>query len=886
MSFARTKIQQPRPRSGLLLARPALEQALADALQHHRVVLVCAAAGYGKSALLGQALERLPAGAARAWISLDEGDDLHRLLDCLIAALEPYDPPWRTAPEGLIAAATRPGGQSLNDVADEIVNTLDACEVPHGVIVIDDLQHISDPACLGFLDRWLQRMSPRWSVALAARHEPALRLGRLRAAGELADFGEAQLKFGRDEVRQLLAGTLDEAAADALHARTAGWAAGLRLALNGARGGAPGSAIDRQAFDFLASEVLGRIEPGLRQFLLQTSVLHDLDAPRAQAVSGDAQAARWLEEIERLGLFATVVDDAQSTLRLHDLFREALQHRLKLEQPQAWPQLLTRAATVETDPVRRQSLLLAAGQYEAAARALLEAGTGLITQGGVKTVLNLCEQFPPAFAEQSPELHRVAGMANWTVWDAHAAERHLAAADRLFAARGDLGAALLARGHRIITLIGLGRLHDAGEVLASLADQPLAGEARIVYRLARTWHAMESGALHQVAPLFESLVQALEDRPALQVWFFTVPPPRQTACRGVGPSLARWATGALAVGGDRPWALRALALLTQGWHALWQGRLDEAAALLQRAEADAQWTGHQVVARSHSLALRAMLAALRGEREAALAAMRTRLAEHPAGYGDWGLWHLLFFAGRVAAACGDAPALRDWSQRALALQPGLRDADAPRLRPWDAALGTLAWLEGRADDAIAQWRAALQHEEHIDLLGQAPDVRVRLAAALVQRRAVAEAAALLKPLLGAPESAPGGALLAAEALQQLATAAWGPALAPHHVATLGRWSAMVNADSAPVARPATAAAVIGAAESADEFLSPRETEVLAQIAEGASNKVIARALDLSPHTVKRHVANILDKLALASRGQAAAWYRAQAGQGGIPGAGR
>ena len=43
---------------------------------------------------------------------------------------------------------------------------------------------------------------------------------------------------------------------------------------------------------------------------------------------------------------------------------------------------------------------------------------------------------------------------------------------------------------------------------------------------------------------------------------------------------------------------------------------------------------------------------------------------------------------------------------------------------------------------------------------------------------------------------------------------------------------------------------------------------------GDSNKVIARAFDLSPHTVKRHVANILDKLALQSRGQAAAWLRA------------
>jgi DNA-binding NarL/FixJ family response regulator len=54
-------------------------------------------------------------------------------------------------------------------------------------------------------------------------------------------------------------------------------------------------------------------------------------------------------------------------------------------------------------------------------------------------------------------------------------------------------------------------------------------------------------------------------------------------------------------------------------------------------------------------------------------------------------------------------------------------------------------------------------------------------------------------------------------------------------------------------------------------LSQREREVLQRIAAGDSNKMIARALDLSPHTVKRHVANILDKLGARSRSQAAAW---------------
>jgi len=70
--------------------------------------------------------------------------------------------------------------------------------------------------------------------------------------------------------------------------------------------------------------------------------------------------------------------------------------------------------------------------------------------------------------------------------------------------------------------------------------------------------------------------------------------------------------------------------------------------------------------------------------------------------------------------------------------------------------------------------------------------------------------------------------------------------------------------------PATAEAAADAPPGPGP-LSVHETEALAQIAAGASNKLIARAMDLSPHTVKRHVANIVDKLQLPGRAQATAW---------------
>ena len=56
-------------------------------------------------------------------------------------------------------------------------------------------------------------------------------------------------------------------------------------------------------------------------------------------------------------------------------------------------------------------------------------------------------------------------------------------------------------------------------------------------------------------------------------------------------------------------------------------------------------------------------------------------------------------------------------------------------------------------------------------------------------------------------------------------------------------------------------------------LNPREVEVLTGIAQGLRNRAIAERLQPSEHTVKFHVRNILEKLAVTSRGEAAALIR-------------
>jgi DNA-binding CsgD family transcriptional regulator len=61
-----------------------------------------------------------------------------------------------------------------------------------------------------------------------------------------------------------------------------------------------------------------------------------------------------------------------------------------------------------------------------------------------------------------------------------------------------------------------------------------------------------------------------------------------------------------------------------------------------------------------------------------------------------------------------------------------------------------------------------------------------------------------------------------------------------------------------------------AAADGDVPLTPRELEVLALLAEGASNKTIARRLGISVHTAKFHVGSLLDKLDAVGRTDAVA----------------
>jgi LuxR family maltose regulon positive regulatory protein len=887
-TFARTKISRPRTRPGAMLARPVLRQRLGEALAQRALVLVAAAAGYGKTTALTQALDALPPGTAVAWVGCDEGDSPLQLFSCLVAALEPYDLPWRTAPESLIATALGqgPGERSaLKRMVGELINALDACEVPHGVIAVDDLHRIDNPAVFRFLDLLLERFTPRWTLAITTRQPPPIALARLRARGDVAEFGPADLRFDAEQSRELgrHLGVPDDAA-DALFARTEGWPAGLQLALNVLRG-APSAAldrsaplIDRQVFDFLATEVLDRLPADLREFLLTTSVLTELTASRCAALTGDARADERLEAIERAGLFVTTLPEPDLTLRLHDLFRDALEHRLRRERPQAWPELLRRAAMSEPDGLRRVGGLLRAGAWEDAERALCDVGDALLTQGDGAAVRGLLERFPPAQLADSAGLQVLSAQLAWSRWDWAGMVEASAAAMAAARRAGDAAGEAVAASYHALALGGSGR-PDAGLALAQrLLDAPAPDDgvaARAL--LASSWFELSHGDQRRVAPLWQRLLAHLHRLPQLARWYECTPLPpfvglpgmREPLLAYLGAAQRRWPV-------DRPSPPRGMCAALEGLLLLWVGEVERAQACATQAQEEMRWLARPVNLESQASLLQALLHAVRGEAAPAQALLQ-RLIDDVRASGDpvreriyLGVY--LYAAMRCAATAGDDAALALHAQRLI---DHMRSHDGWMTRQHGAgAQAYLAAAKGDLDTACACWRALLEREHELDMYGQVAETRLRLADALLRGgKPSAQAVAALLPWFErvAADGEWGPALLAGPAV--LGRLARAPALAlpSAQAAQLVHWAARAQSLAGGVDAPRTAPAAPVA-----EALSARETEVLAHIAAGDSNKLIARALDLSPHTVKRHVANILDKLDLKSRGQAAAWYRNRA----------
>jgi LuxR family transcriptional regulator, maltose regulon positive regulatory protein len=410
-----SKLAAPPRRPGIV-DRPVLVDGLVSATQA-QVVLVSAPAGYGKTTLL--ALWRERDERPFAWVSLDAADnDPVALVAGVLAALDRV-----LGLDAEIADSLNSTEPPLEEVV--LPSLVDAC-AERGqplVLVLDDLHLVTERRCHTTIGYLAERLPTGCQLALGTRTDPPLPLGSWRAHGQLAELRAAELSLGSGEAAALLAAAgvrlADELVARLVE-RTEGWPAGLYLAALSLRDRPhPEDFVDRFAgtsrhvADFLSEDVLARLPADVIGFLLHTCILQELTASLCDALTGGADAAAALRELERSNLFVVPLDEDRLAWRYHHLFAQYLRAERARREPELVPELHRRAWRWYRDHGlvgRAITHAQACGDVEVAAELVAAHWSAMVQGGQIETVRGWLAGF------DDPRIEGHAPLAVATAW--------------------------------------------------------------------------------------------------------------------------------------------------------------------------------------------------------------------------------------------------------------------------------------------------------------------------------------------------------------------------------------------------------------------------------------------------------------------------------------
>ncbi|CCH88233.1 ATP-dependent transcriptional regulator, MalT-like, LuxR family [Modestobacter italicus] len=837
-------------------ARPALRLRL-DSAGPGQIVVVSAPAGSGKTLLLADWV-RDPAGPETAWVTVDADDnDPRRLWSAVLTALHALP---------CLSRDGRPGGArdvvppTDGDLVDAVVAVLETCDPPVR-LVLDDVQELTGQDVLRDLNRLVRRFPAGQRLVLASRSDPPTSIPRLRLEGRVHEVRADALAFTVADTGRLLSTAGLDLLPDqvaALHARTEGWVAGLRLAALALRRTddvaaflASFSGDERSIAEYLTGEVLGGLGAEKRDLLRLVSVCSNLAAELAAVLTGHADADRVLDQLHHET--ALVERTSPGHYRIHPLLRSYLVADLVRHRPEGYRNAEATAAgwwSAQVEPVHALRHAGRAGDPGLLTALLHRWGVTLLVRGELGPLQRALAAAGPGPRSTDPRLALLAAVAHLDGGDLPAALAELTNARRSWppSPEADLSA-LRAGAELLATSRGLpGWDHDApvdhdrlpaelvallhlSRGVALLCDpggvdvEPARDELARAVRLAHEGHLgyLEVQGLWALS----SLATASGD----QGGAIATAEQAVAAATRHGRHPSAWTAG--------PTAFLAQADLLRGEPAVAAARAAEVLVLGEGVPPEAAWTLHSV----HGAAR-----ADQGDQAGGLAelrAARVEFADHPATPGMVASLALL--------------------EHQVALENGNLAAASEVARWLEARVGTtgeLLLLKARTEAARGRHDAV---RVTLAPLGS-PRPPVLLPSTRVEAHLLEAEAALHAGERAAARAALGTALGEAEAIggvRPLALA--GPLTQELLDAWLshdrGRFAAAVAAARAVVVQQPTV------------LLSERELEVLALLPSLLSAREIADEFTVSVNTVKSHIRSIYAKLGVSSRRDAVAAAR-------------
>ncbi|VXB69563.1 LuxR family transcriptional regulator, maltose regulon positive regulatory protein [Citricoccus sp. K5] len=410
-SESQVNIRAPGRQLGTL-RRGRLEEAVSFADGSHRITVVSAPAGYGKTTLLADWSRNC--GAVCAWLSFDPyANDSASLHHWIIRALQSVagnlHGPVRAAVTSLDPV---PGPDPVEDYRG-VIRALEMLAEPLA-LVIDDL-HLAGPALDdGLLGALVRSGPPGLHLVLSSRGDPALSLAAQRLRGTVTDVGARALAFTPDETSELLTlhGLDGSVEGIGLWNATGGWPVaiteGLVLREEGMPAATAFSPEPRRVFlDYVAQEILARCPVPLSEFVLRATTRNRITRQLAIDLCDDDDGAMLLEHCLQQGFFlaADHLGSAEETYTWQPLFAMACRTILSHRDPQLARALHGAAARhyQDVDVPTCVSEALLGGEPRTAMKSIGEHWLEMIVAGGAASLEQLCLRLPFPWSED-PEM--------------------------------------------------------------------------------------------------------------------------------------------------------------------------------------------------------------------------------------------------------------------------------------------------------------------------------------------------------------------------------------------------------------------------------------------------------------------------------------------------
>jgi len=866
--------------------------ALAPEFSGTSATLVSAPAGFGKSTLVSHWLDH-DAGIT-AWLSLEaEDSDLRHFASYVVASLASV---IRDCCDETVRALHSLESLDAVNLAGVFCNDLDSLNTPV-VLVLDDYHKITAIEAHEFLDAILRHPPRDLHIVIITRRDPPLALQALRANGSLTEIRMRHLAFNQSEtlefMRKKLGGRIADRAIAHLHERTEGWPVGLRLAALAV----PDSGVENEFVDgipsdvravrtYLMHEVLAKCPDTIRDYLLRTSFLDRFNASLSEAVCKVVNArqdtisgrdfTRWIDEA---GLFSIALDDHREWFRYHHLFQTMLQEQaaMVLSDADIREVHLRAARWFEAHEFFEEAIrhLMAAGAGSEAAELIIRHRNEIMNNEEWHRLANWLSLLPSGMIESRPELlllkarlHRTRGAREEFAETLEAAERLLETTEVTDELRQDLlgslessrcfnlwlmsdGEAAVAAARRSLRLLPKDSLAERGFAMIILGGaMQMTGDTR--GGLDAIYAAMPDESSAANRPTFVTrLLAAL----CFVRWM-------DGDLVGLQPSAKELAALSSAAG------LLEVSTIGQHFLAALDYHHNRLEAVVQRLT-DVSRSDVVISAEFHA---NNMIIAALAHQELGQKQVAAQIARH---LQDLALKSKNLFLVGLAEAFEAELALRN-GRLAMAMEWADRFDPEPLTSVYGFFSPTivLAKVLVFADSSSGRSRAKALLDRLVDYLTSVNNRRFLIEALALR--------AMLHQALGSRESAD------ADLLQSLRLAQpsrfirlfvdLGPRLGmllnraqvdEEGLAYVGEILAAFQESSTK--RPVTGNAMLAKGEQAMiEPLSQREGQILTMLAERLSDKEIADKLHISTATVKRHAANIYQKLGVHGRRHAVA----------------